>query len=363
MSDVDPLASLKRQALEKWDWSDPNDRSSPIGEVSFESERAPHRARGGLELGHSVHPKTGERRLELRVTAEAGPNFERAKAVQRFAAKEGVESLLRVSAKPNVSDLPRGEPKVFGRRRPLHIGASIAHHQAAAGTLGAFVRLRDGRTGVVSCGHVLARLNSALKLKKKKMWGDRADPIHQPGWPDEDPVVLGSRVGALEDFSPFVGTRGTNLDAAVAVLDVSAEHMGNVIPDVPCVPPNLRGRELGSTIATSELVRDMRVVKIGRTTGLTEGTLEAVHFVNVRVNFEGESVAFFELHEVRWDEGWENDESKRYAANGDSGSLVLLKDGLRPIGLHFATAQRAGYRASYVVAWPKIAAAFGLNLL
>ena len=362
MSDIDPLAALKRQALAEWNFPDRSSRTVEVGEAAFESERAPPRARSGLEIGHSVDSKTGRRRLELRVSAERGPNFERAKAIQRFASKEGVESILLTSAKPDASEEgPRPSPKVCGRRRPLHLGASVSHKNASAGSLGAFVRLPDGRPGFISCGHVLARLDRPDKPKKK--WGDLADPIHQPGWPDEDPVVVGSRVGALEDFSPFVGGRGTNLDAAVAALDPLAQHMGNVIPDLPCVPPNLRGRAVGPPIAASELVTGMRVVKMGRTTGLTEGTLEAFHFVNVRVSFGADSVTFFELHEVRWDDGWEKDESKRYAANGDSGSLVLLEEGLRPLGLHFASVQRAGFRASYVVAWPRISSAFGLNLL
>ena len=354
----DPLGTLKQELLLKWDGEDEGIGTS---HATFESDKVPRRTRGGFAIGHSINPKNGEPRLEIRVTAESGPNHKRAKAaILRHELARGMEVIWRVAKKPQVPDPPAPTPQICGRCSPLHIGASVAHQESSAGTLGAFVRLQDGRHGIVSCGHVLARLNSRLTKKK---WGGKFDPVHNPGWPDEDPVPIDSRIGRLENFAPFVDGRGKNLDAAVAALDEGVVHMGNVLPDLPCVGPEFRGRPIGSEIAASELTTGMRVVKLGRTTGMTEGSLEAIHFVNERVDFGTGSYTFFGLHEVRWDEGWENDKSKHYAAAGDSGSLVLTKDGLHPIGLHFASRQVDTYRASYVVAWSKIATTFKLNLL
>jgi hypothetical protein len=229
--------------------------------------------------------------------------------------------------------------------------------------------LDDGRTGIVSCGHVLARISPIRAQTKRRKWGTRSDSVHQPGWPDQDPVMAGTEVAKLHDYAPFVGSRPGNLDAAVARMSDTVTCEGNIIPNLPCVPEPFRGRPVGKPLPALNLEQavGLRVIKLGRTTGFTEATLNAVDFANVRVEFQAdksiETFTFFGVHEVLWDAGSEDDPEKRYSAPGDSGSLVMTHDGLHPIGLHFTSVQVHGRRASYVVPWSKIETIFGVELI
>jgi len=75
-------------------------------------------------------------------------------------------------------------------------------------------------------------------------------------------------------------------------------------------------------------VRGMRIVKVGRTTDKTTGTIRDVHF-RFALDYDdlGKSVGF--LDQVF---------CTRYSKPGDSGSLVLDQASKKAVGLHFAGA-------------------------
>ncbi|MGO9264706.1 MAG: hypothetical protein ACLQBA_07445, partial [Candidatus Binataceae bacterium] len=206
---------------------------------------------------------------------------------------------------------------------PLHLGASVAHERGSAGSLGAFVRLNDGHTGILSCVHVLAWPANAPGA-------EIGDPIQQPG--DPDPTPVSNRIGNLTgQFAPFVPAQRNNLDAAIARLNDDIDHTGNQIPKHSAVPDSLWGKSIGHPMETEELMLGMPVCKIGRTTGFTRATLNAIDFENLEVHFAsgGAPFIFSGVHEVLWEKG------TTFSAGGDSGALVLSVDGLRPIGINF----------------------------
>jgi hypothetical protein len=352
---ADDVMVLAASLIAAWDRAGPQEDPTVEGAAQFESLSMPRRPRGGLAIGRSINPVTRKPRLEMRVTANAGPNYLHAVKLAGQAQAEGVEAVLKILKNGVMGGPVSAAPIVGGRRRPLHVGASVANRKSMAGTLGAFVRLPDGTPGILACGHVLARAG--------KKWGTTRNPVHQPGQPEENPVLESNRIGELTAmFAPFVDSQTNNLDAAVARLDDGQIHLGNAIIDLPCVPAEFRNRPIGIPLQSNEPeLLGSRVVKLGRTTGFTEATVAATDFQNLRVRFgtrlSGETFTFSGIYEVLWDTG------KSFAAGGDSGSLVMTRDGLRPIGLHFASVDgEDGSKVSYVIPWPLIYGAFNLPL-
>ena len=255
----------------------------------------------------------------------------------------------------NAPCLSTGAPAraaVFGgHRNPLHLGSSVAHELGFAGTLSAFVSFGDSRRGFLSCAHVLAEAPRA-QIR-------RGDPIQHPGQPE--PAPPGNRIGVLSPhFSRFVPARDDNLDAAVAELDPGLAIDGNVLPDCPEIPAAYRGRPLGAPMARGETEIGARVVKVGRTSGFTEGRLSAADFLNFRPRLTGRrAITFGRVHEVRWPGA-----GKPFTEAGDSGALILTADTLRPIGIHFCAVPLVdGAHSSYMIPWDRIADTFPIQLV
>lgn len=353
---TDQLLAMSAELIDAWDNAGRGAVETAIeGGAELQSLTMPRRPRGGLAIGRGINPQTRKPRLEMRVTAGKGPNFALATQLARQAELQGVDVLLK-SLKNSIMGRPVPPHAVLGgRRQPLHVGASIANRQSMAGTLGAFVNLPDGEIGVLSCGHVLARAG--------KKWGVAKNPVHQPGQPEENPVLDANRVGELTKlFAPFVDSQVNNLDAAVARLDPDCQHQGNILADLACVPPELRGSPIGPPLAVGELGIGARICKLGRTTGFTEATISALDFQNLRAQVgtggSANTFTFSGVYEVLWDE------NTPFAAGGDSGSLVMTREGLHPIGLHFAAIEgEDGNWVSYVVPLPLILSTFGITLV
>ena len=312
--------------------------------------------RGGLAIGHGVDPATGAVQLELRVTASAGPDLRRAETIAAQARLQGIGAVIRTFLErpklPGGRPAPTANPPVFGgRREPLHLGASVAHERGFAGTVGGFVTWGEGKRGVLSCAHVLAEAPRA-QIRK-------GDPIQQPGQPEAIPVA--HRIGSLSPyFSRFIPARADNLDAAVAELDEGVEIHGNTLPDCPDVPAIYRGRPLGSPLTREEVSARTRVVKVGRTSGFTEGTLFAPDVLNFRPELRGRrKITFGRVHEVSWDDG-----APPFTEGGDSGSLIVTAEGLRPIGIHFCVVPLAdGTHRSYMIPWDRVVETFPIRLI
>jgi hypothetical protein len=346
----DDLAQAKRELIAEWDSRLPEMTPATSDDAWMQSDQLPRRARGGLAVGHSVDD-SGETRMELRVSGERGPNLQKALKVKAKSELQGFRTLLRsfsdtlgatVAARP----LPADPPAIAGRRQPLHIGASVAHEDGSAGSLGAFVEWEGKKRGMLSCAHVLA-----LRDRGRVYDGD---PIQQPGLPDA--ITDNGRIGRLKYFTILNGKIETNLDAAVAEINDGVEWVGNLIPALPCVPAELHSRALGPPLMEPPL--GAATFQIGRTSGFGRGVVNAVGLDNFRAQLRpGKVFTFSGVYEVVWES------AKSAPRRGDSGSLVIAEDGLRPIGLHFCARSFAdGAAASYVVPWNRIAEIFPVKL-
>jgi len=197
-----------------------------------------------------------------------------------------------------------------GRADPLVPGISVGHPSSTAGTLGAIVY--DARTGqacMLSNWHVLHTLEGKL-----------GDTVVQPG-PYDDNRVSQNAAGVLE--RSHLGIAG---DCAIARI----EHRGfdSKVLDLGVRPGRIARAELGD-----------RVVKSGRTTGVTFGIVTRVDVVT-KINYGGsvgvQKIGGFEIGPDPAHPG----PGAEVSMGGDSGSdWLAAKDGKATdimVGLHFA---------------------------
>ena len=205
-------------------------------------------------------------------------------------------------------------PSRQSRLSPTPCGVSIGHGKpmghgrtmAGTGTLGCLVDTSVGRC-ILSNNHVLAISNAASP----------GDPILQPGPSDESDSDTPTPIATLVDFEPLrFGSAVNHIDAAIAVLD----DADSAVPDIMTIGPPVNppvAPFLGQT-----------VLKHGRTTGLTHGSVVDVSFDGI-VHYDA-GVAYFEDQiVVAGDAG-------PFSERGDSGSLILDSPDAHPVGLLFA---------------------------
>jgi hypothetical protein len=191
--------------------------------------------------------------------------------------------------------------------RPAPLGASLGNNaECLPGTLGCVV-VKNGTRYVLSANHVLARQNQ----------GAIGEVIVQPSRPDGsaacDPLPPSNRVAQLSEFAAVIYDAHTPnaMDAAIARItgDVSA----STLPEHYGTP--------SSTIAPAS--RDLPIQKVGRTTGLTIGSVKSVN-AKVKIKFPSGTALF--TGQILT--------SKSFGDFGDSGSLVVTADGTRrPVGM------------------------------
>jgi hypothetical protein len=197
--------------------------------------------------------------------------------------------------------------------QPALPGYSIGHHDITAGTFGCLVRdIRrccgpheegHGDYLILSNNHVLA--NSGL--------ASVGDLILQPG-PFDGGVYPSDAVGKLERYEPIVfGMSGYNLvDAAVArpvqSRSINPAILGLVLP-----------RSVGQAAV------GQNVIKAGRTTQVTTGTVLAVNATVVVGPYYDSNFGVFSQQII----------TTGMSAGGDSGSLLMDFD-LNAVGLLFA---------------------------
>lgn len=207
---------------------------------------------------------------------------------------------------------PRARPVVVDRtarfERPVPIGVSTGHPDITAGTIGA--RTTDGtNVYALSNNHVYANQNQA----------SIGDNVLQPGAFDggQDPA---DAIGTLLDYEAIAFDGSDNvMDAAIALSNGGL--LGNA------TPLDGYGTPRTSPIAA---VPNLRVMKYGRTTGQKSGRVVAVN-ATLNVNYGGDNVAHFVGQVVV--------RGGRFAAGGDSGSLIVVNGGAddrRPVALLFA---------------------------
>lgn len=214
-----------------------------------------------------------------------------------------------------------------GRVRPVRPGVSIGHQDSTAGTLGAFVR-REEQVFALSNNHVLAMLNQA----------EVGDAILQPGPADGGGLL--DQIGQLAEFVPirFLGEEseptddepsGCSAAVAQALNAIRGLTSATTASPVPLGSPvnyvDAAISTLADTVAYDPRIVDvgglplgvsvptlgMRVIKSGRTTGLTQGTVMQLE-VTVDVTYEEHTARF--LNQIM---------CSPMSERGDSGSLVL----------------------------------------
>jgi hypothetical protein len=195
-----------------------------------------------------------------------------------------------------------------GFGRPVPIGVSTGHPSITAGTIGA--RVTDGtNVYALSNNHVYAATNSA----------SIGDAVIQPGEYDGGSSPADD-IGTLYDFQwiTFNGSDNT-IDAAIA--STTTALLGN------STPADGYGTPKSATVVPAV---GLRVRKYGRTTGQTNGRIDAVNAM-VNVNYGAPGVALF-VDQIIIKPG-------NFSAGGDSGSLIVVQKGAdadKPVGLLFA---------------------------
>ncbi|MFE6968569.1 hypothetical protein [Isoptericola sp. NPDC057653] len=242
--------------------------------------------------------------------------------VRRLAAEAGDSVDVRRTGRIRTLGAQTRPPVVTARAlgetdrvRPLRPGASIAHVDVTAGTLGAFVVKGDGSGDgaryVLSNYHVLAGSPSAQV----------GDVVVQPG-PADGGRAPQDRVGTLAQVVPLTPGQPATVDAALALLD-------DGIGTDPTYP-------VGAVTTTAVAAGGEAVAKIGRTTALTQGRVTAIEMDDVVVGYGEElgALSFDDQIEVEGVGG-------AFSRGGDSGSLVYREDGVA-LGLLFAGSETGG---------------------
>lgn len=204
------------------------------------------------------------------------------------------------------------------------------------GTLGALAEDAEHNQYILSNNHVLAESDQA-KI---------GDTIDQPGLIDNAcrPMIQqGSTlrpVGTLRYYVPL-STNQTNVDAALAavtpgavnpdgsILQLGTAAAGNN-PLLSASPPVAGNGEM----LNAENLSTLRVVKSGRTTGLTCSTVETVDLA-VKVDYY-KDCAETQPYYTKTFTGQIGIGGNSFSDSGDSGSLVLDASNAQPIGLFYA---------------------------
>lgn len=209
-----------------------------------------------------------------------------------------------------------GGPDPTARQpRPVPIGVSTGHPAITAGTIGCRVKNAAGQVFALSNNHVYAATNFLDCTPNAPLWNCAlGDPVIQPGTfdggitPDDD-------IGNVVDFEPIDFSVDANgnpignnvIDAAVASSSTSL--LGNATLS------DGYGTPLSTTVSAA---LNMKVMKYGRTTGLTTGRVQGIN-ATVNVNYGSPGVARF-INQIVIGGGG-------FSQGGDSGSLIIRNDG------------------------------------
>jgi len=223
------------------------------------------------------------------------------------------------------------------RWRPAQPGISIGHRDITAGTFGLLVQ-REGQAYILSNNHVMADLNAA----------SIGDPIYQPG--SADSGTSNDRIATLSDFEPInfgdadptcriaeTLAGGLNWMARItgsthrlqtikAAPSLNLMDAALALPDQPdLVAPEIAG--IGMPAGAAEPMLGQEVQKMGRTTGLTRGTISQIS-VTVDVNYADRTARFTDQIFTT-----------PMSSPGDSGSSILNME-RQAVGLLFAGSER-----------------------
>ena len=201
-------------------------------------------------------------------------------------------------------------------------------NDCCGGTLGALVTDRNGDPYILSNNHVLAESDQARP----------GDTVVQPALVDLNcNPQAGRTVGALRYVVPLQSGQ-TNVDAALAAATPAVDGTGAILQLGPSIngilTPAAPAAGTGEAL-TAGLLNQLRVVKSGRTTGLTCSTVNTVD-LSVQVDY------YYDCAETQpyYTKTYVNQigmPGASFADSGDSGALVLDASNAQPVGLFFAS--------------------------
>ncbi len=208
------------------------------------------------------------------------------------------------------------------------VGGSEYVNDCCGGTLGALVSDRSSNLFILSNNHVLAESDQARA----------GDTIVQPALVDLNcNPQAGRTVGALRTVVPLE-SKQTNVDAALAAATPAVDGSGAILQLGPAVngilTPAAPAAGSGEPL-TADLLGQLRVVKSGRTTGLTCSTVNTVN-LSVQVDY------YYDCAETKpyYTKTYVNQigmPGASFADSGDSGALVMDAANAEPVGLFFAS--------------------------
>jgi len=265
-----------------------------------------------LGLAYAAAPlkatRSTQQLLALGVAPAGKGEFRLAVRLQRHSLVEGAElDRLKEMARGeiDVRFIGRVEKRAAlwhqTRNRPLLLGGSVAHYKVTAGSLGGFVRPRDGDAiHILSNNHVLANENSAVK----------GDAILQPG-PYDGGTRSRDRIAQLDHFIGLQLRRRNFVDCAMARL----------LPGIEFDASTLTGLGKLKGVSPKPVDGGTRVAKVGRTTGVTRGRITAFELDDVVVAYDIGNVSFDNQIEI------DGVGSGPFSDGGDSGSLIVDRGG------------------------------------
>jgi hypothetical protein len=236
---------------------------------------------------------------------------------------------------PQVGRLRRGDGGMFAHLRkpcrPLEIGASIGRADGMTGTLGCFVQYTRSspdpsvERGLLSCSHILARSHENTAERR----GKEGDAVYQPREPRRNPIET-HQVGILTRRFSILSPDVNNVhDVAVARLTAEDRlHYANVLASgvEPC---HVSGKQLLPP-GDEGVIPLMRVGKLGRSTGFTEGVVTGIN-VTQRISSQfGGTFPFAELMEIA---PAPDGEAPMFSDSGDSGAVVFTLPDCRAVGV------------------------------
>lgn len=269
--------------------------------------------------------------------------FTKSEAIMRIPAKiEGlpveVEAIggFEVVSRPDKGVSPTRAPinpaKFFPR--PVPIGVSVGNEgDCSAGTVGARVIDGSGNVFALSNNHVFALENAALLNSA----------ILQPGLANVKCIIaIGNAIGTLANFVPidFSPSANNTMDAAIASTNVSLLDKAT--------PANGYGTP-DSTIVSAFV--GQAVQKYGERSRLSRGKVKGIN-ATVLVEYDAGTARFVNQIIVG--------SSLPFIRSGDSGSLLVTRPGLNPVGLLFAKAK--GGRTAVANPVDAVLNAFGVSI-
>jgi hypothetical protein len=198
--------------------------------------------------------------------------------------------------------------------RPIQLGTSGGNVNEASrafccsGTLGALVT-KNTINYILSNNHVLGRSGAAAV----------GEDISQPGLIDNNCRLP----GIVADFSEAAPLGSSNVDAALAQVVDNAVDLTGAILDIGTISGVVAAPSVG-----------LNVMKSGRTTGQTFGTIGSIN-TDVNVQYQkgcnqGKKFVISYINQIVISGGG-------FSAGGDSGSLIVTNDACKqPVGLLFA---------------------------